>query len=107
MDGTFTSVVAIVRSCGVTGVDSEAFALKTACGLEGSLVDALFVKRLSLDVEAIVGWLSWEDTVDGAVGETSTVVNGCEALRRSVLEVFDEASKSIDGANTIFTINDS
>jgi hypothetical protein len=51
--------------------------------------------------------LSWGDTVDGAVGETSTVVNGCEALRRSVLGVFDEASKGIGGANTIFTSNDS
>jgi hypothetical protein len=91
----------------MTGADSEAFALKAACGLEGSLIDAPFVKRLSLDVEAIVGWSSGDDTVDGAVGETSMIVDGCEALRRSVLGVFDEASKGIDGANTIFTSNDS
>jgi hypothetical protein len=91
----------------MTGVGSEAFALKAACGLEGSLIDAPFVNRLSLDVEAIVGWLSWGDTVDGAVGETSTIVNGCEAFRRSVLGVFNEAGGGIDDANTISTSNNS
>jgi hypothetical protein len=51
--------------------------------------------------------LSWGDTVDGAVSETSTIVNGCEAFRRSVLGVFNEAGGGIDDANTISTSNNS
>ncbi len=78
-DGMFSTGMAVIRSSCVASVDGEELALYVwlevvdpfdgldlggPVGREGRLVDDPFVKGLDLDVEASVGILTWDNTID-------------------------------------------
>ena len=75
-------------------------------GRERAFLDNPFIKGFNLDVETCIRVLAWDNTVNGRVGKTRTVMYRGESIFRGVLWVFDEVGKGGCGANSVFTGND-
>ena len=106
----------------MTGVDGEEFALDIwhqvvdpfygfdlwrAVRSKGRLVNNPLVERFDLNVEAGIGVLLWDNTIDGRVGETGTLADGGETVFGGILRVLDELCKFVGSPNHVLTGNDS
>jgi hypothetical protein len=121
VDSTLSSVVAVVGSGGVASVDGEELALDEgskvvdpvdaldvgdANVLEGSAVNDPLEELLKCNVEAGVGVLGGDDSVDGRVGVASSQVVVLETRGLSVARILDVLSKSICGADGVLAGDD-
>ena len=121
-NGLLPTSMSIVGGGCVAGVDGEELALNVwhkvidpfdcfdlgwAVRRKRCLVNNPFVEGFDLDVEAGVGVLTWDNTVDGRVGKAGTLADGGETVFWSVFGVLDELREFIGSPNHVLTGNDS
>lgn len=121
VDGALSSVVAVVSSGGVASVDGEELALDEGSKvvdpvdtldvgdtnvLERSAVNNPLEELLKCNVEAGVGVLGWDDSVDGRVGVASSQVVVLETRRLSVAGILDVLSESVCGTDGVLASDD-
>ncbi|KAL2279642.1 hypothetical protein FJTKL_13324 [Diaporthe vaccinii] len=121
VDGALLAVVSVVGGGGVASVDSVQLTLDEGLevlypvdavdwgvlALEGQLLHNPLVELLELDVEASVGLLRGDNSVDSRVGVAGTLVVTVEALCRGVLRVLDVIGKGGGGVDHVLASNDS
>ena len=121
VDGALATVVAVVSSGSVAGVDSEQLALdeggevfdpvdaldlRDANILKGSLVNNPLEELLEGHVEASIGVLRGDNAVNSGVGVAGTQMVVFETLGSSVLGVLDVLGEGVGGTDGVLTGND-
>ena len=118
VDGLLSKIVSVIGGGGVTSVDGVQLAFDVwlevlnpvdsrdvwmAKFTKGGLLNGPLVELLDLDVQAGIGLLCGDDSIDGGVGKASTGGKGLDAGRIGV--VLDETVEGVGGANGVLAGN--